>query len=158
MSDDGNSTEKQQVVPELSERQFAYIQAHVECLGVKTKAAEKAGIPIRTVTDWFLLPHFVQAVKDAVRVWKDFLVAAGMQRAMTKSDVLTMFFLKSIEPETYDDEVRNAKIIKERRLQARPTSIVLNIRRGPVPERLRQAEEQSEAEAAKKITASTEDR
>ena len=97
--------------------QANYIKAHLECGGVRSRAAEKAGVPIQTVYRWFQRDKkFLEKIQQAEKQLFEMLIATGIQRALNKSDTLLMFFLKSHEPERFDDNIRKAKWLAEHNL------------------------------------------
>lgn len=77
--------------------------------GRKKAAAEKCEIGWTTVKEWFAKDAaFKSRVDEFHDTWKDNLRAVALRRASEKSDVLLMFMLKSIDPATYDDNLRKA--------------------------------------------------
>lgn len=103
-----------QKTSKITARQQHYIVSHIKFGGVKTKACEDCGIPRATVNFWFAtVPEFKKAVLEAEDHWYESLLAAAMQRAVTKSDNLLMFLLKSRYPEVFDDGVRRAKWLRD---------------------------------------------
>lgn len=94
--------------------QDRYIEHHVACGGQKTAAAKKAGLEIRNVFRWFQKDEEFRArVKEAEDQLYEKLVAAGLKRAMEKSDTLTIFFLKARYPDIYDDNIRQKRFLDE---------------------------------------------
>ena len=90
--------------------QDQYIAEHIQCGGVKIRAARKLGIPWSTLMNWFRDDEDFRArVEQAESEWYDDIRACLMERAKEKSDQAAFFFLKARYPETYDDEVRRAK-------------------------------------------------
>jgi hypothetical protein len=80
--------------------------------GRKKAAADKLGIGWTTVKTWFQKDEaFRERVEEFRDMWRDQLRAVAFKRASEKSDTLLIFLLKSLEPETYDDQVRNAKYL-----------------------------------------------
>lgn len=77
--------------------------------GRKKAAAEKCDIGWTTIKRWFAEdPEFVERVNEFHDTWKENLRAVALRRASEKSDVLLIFMLKSIDPATYDDNLRKA--------------------------------------------------
>ncbi|TXH14441.1 MAG: hypothetical protein E6R03_09260 [Hyphomicrobiaceae bacterium] len=85
--------------------------------GRKKAAADKLGIGWTTVKTWFQKDEeFKAKVAEFQDMWAENLRAVAIQRATAKSDVLLMFLLKSLLPETYDDAMRIKKWELERGL------------------------------------------
>jgi hypothetical protein len=90
--------------------QDAFIAEYFANGGRKKAACEKLGIGWTTCKDWFVEdPAFVKRVEEFRDFWRENLRAQAIKRGMEKSDVLLMFMLKSLDPETYDDTTRHAK-------------------------------------------------
>lgn len=101
-------------------RQSKYIAAHVACGGVKLKACEQAGIDRSTLYKWLDQDKIFQKnLKNAEDRLYESLVAAGLQRAGLKSDILLMFFLKARFPEIYDDNYRKVQWEKKAEAELR---------------------------------------
>lgn len=62
---------------------------------------------------WFKNEEFAAAVIEAEDEWYEVLRASLYKRAVEKSDVLGMFFMKARYPETYDDNYRARKLKSE---------------------------------------------
>lgn len=62
---------------------------------------------------WFKNEDFVFAVNEAEDEWYEVLRASLYKRAVEKSDVLGMFFMKARQPEIYDDNYRARKLKTE---------------------------------------------
>ena len=58
---------------------------------------------------WFKNEDFATAVTEAEDEWYEVLRASLYKRAVEKSDVLGMFFMKARYPEIYDDNYRNKR-------------------------------------------------
>ena len=93
--------------------QEQFIIEYVSCGGVKSRAAKKCGVPYITAKMWFKNEEFANAVKEAEDEWYEVLRASLYKRAVEKSDVLGMFFMKARYPEIYDDNYRNKRFQDE---------------------------------------------
>lgn len=107
--------------------------------GRKKAAAEKCEIGWTTVKEWFQRDKaFVERVDEFHDTWKDNLRAVALKRASERSDVLLMFMLKSIDPSTYDDNLRKAIYLSKLGIQdpdaQKPIQITFS--RGDGPELL----------------------
>lgn len=90
--------------------QDMFIQEYFSNGGRKKAAADKLEIGWSTVKNWFQNDEdFRNRVDEFRDVWRDNLRAVAFKRASEKSDNLLMFLLKSLEPETYDDNLRAIK-------------------------------------------------
>lgn len=90
-------------------RQAQFLAEYINCMGSKSKAAKAAGISIDTVKTWCKKPEFAAQVAEAKKDLVDKLIAAGLERAVNKSDLLLMFFLKSFDSEQFDENYRRTK-------------------------------------------------
>lgn len=119
--------------------QEKYLIAYQKYLGVKTKAAEEAGISYSKIKRWHREKKFQERVLELEDLMFNNLSGRLMLRAMSKSDVLGMFFLKSRHPEIFDDAVRRLKWLKEHGMSDpdAPKAVVINFTKGPVPSRVK---------------------
>jgi hypothetical protein len=124
-----------------SPREDAFIEAYWENGGRTDVTAKKLGIPVQTVYSWFKRPDFREKVQERQAVWAEALRARALQRALDKSDTLLIFLLKSIAPETYDDNFRRTKWLTERGYSDpdAPVPVRAILIRGDEPERVRDA-------------------
>lgn len=98
--------------------QDAFITEYFANGGRKQAAAKVVGVDYSTVKRWFQHDAaFRERVEDFRDMWRDQLRAVAFKRASEKSDTLLIFLLKSLEPETYDDQVRNAKYLAAHNIQ-----------------------------------------
>jgi hypothetical protein len=116
--------------------------------GRKKAAADKCEIGWTTVKEWFKEDEeFRERVEEFRDVWCDNLRAVALKRASEKSDTLLIFMLKSLQPETYHDELRIRKWEHDRGLTGGldnlPVRAVL-VREAPPWEK--KEEEQSDTE------------
>jgi hypothetical protein len=87
----------------LTVNQRRFLTAYAEC-GNITRAAAVAKITRRPHYDWLAAePDYVRAFKEAGDTAADRLVEEARRRAMVGSDVLLIFLLKGLRPETYRD-------------------------------------------------------
>lgn len=85
----------------LIDRQDRFIAAYRNSCNIRA-ACEAAGIPRRTVYDWFERDDgFKQRLKDAHEDALDILEAVGWQRAKKQSDRLIEYFLTAGRPHKY---------------------------------------------------------
>jgi hypothetical protein len=98
-------------------------------MGMRADAAKQAKIPISTVNMWFRQDEkFIADMSQALIDLATDLKVAGLTRAMKKSDTLTCFFLKAHDPETYDDQIRRLKWLKDNEMKDpdnQPSTILL---------------------------------
>lgn len=98
--------------------QDAFIAEYFANGGRKQAAAKTCGIGWTTVKKWFQHDEaFRERVEDFRDMWRDQLRAVAFKRATEKSDTLLIFLLKSLAPEEYDDQVRNAKYLAQHGIQ-----------------------------------------
>lgn len=99
--------------------QDAFIAEYFANGGRKKSAGDKLGIGWTTIKTWFANDEkFRERLEEFREMWRDQLRAMAYRRAMEKSDVLLMFLLKSLEPETYDDATRRDKYLADHNLQS----------------------------------------
>lgn len=92
----------------LSEPQSKFIQAYISNGGLTHSALATAGATRIMYQQWLQQEHFKTALEEATERWFEELRKAAFLRAQAKSDVLLIFLLKALKPETYDDDVRKA--------------------------------------------------
>jgi hypothetical protein len=91
-------------------KQRNYLNALVSNKGNVEKAAKEAGINRSTAYRWTSSDPDFQHLKQTVA---DDLTQEAIRRAKEGSDVLTIFLLKALSPEIYDDRVRLWKMERE---------------------------------------------
>lgn len=117
--------------------QDAFIAEYFVNGGRKKAAADKLGIGWTTVKRWFQTDEaFRERVEDFRDMWRDQLRAVAFKRATEKSDVLLMFLLKSLEPDTYDDAIRRERYLAAHGIQQNDNAIPIRailVRDDPPP-------------------------
>ena len=75
---------------------------------------------------------FRERLAEVESEWFDSIRAALMKRAIEKSDQAAFFFLKSKDPEQYDDNIRKAKWLADRGLvETQLMPVQVELVRGP---------------------------
>ena len=92
----------------LTEPQAKFIQAYISNGGLTHSALATAGATRIMYQQWLKESRFNDALQEATERWFEELRKAAFLRAQAKSDVLLIFLLKALKPETYDDDVRKA--------------------------------------------------
>jgi len=100
---------RQQTTPMQEE----FLAEYIENRGVKFRAARKLGLKYATVMSWFKKKYFLDRFNELEKMFKDGVEDACRARAIAKSDVLGIFFMKAEKPEIYDDNYRKIKWEKE---------------------------------------------
>ena len=93
----------------LSKKQKAYAEYYVAEPVTKKEAAEHVGIVPQTASNWFKLDIFNAYIADLEECRLRLLEQALRARAVKKSDMLGIFFMKAADPEQYDDNIRKLR-------------------------------------------------
>lgn len=116
-----------------------YIAMYLEKKGIRTYAARELGIPYPTVRKWFKDPKFLEQLAEVQDEFNDLVIQGLRNRAETKSDTAAFGYLKAMDPEKWDDNIRKAKWLKEHGMtdpDAQVPQQVILIRE-PEPERIK---------------------
>jgi len=115
---------KEPVKKEISRKQREYVAVYISNGGNKSAACKVVGCSMRSVLYWHKQKLFKAYVQEQEQQWFDALRAQLMKRAMEKSDTLGIFFLKSHNPELYDDAIRKLKYEAERGLSSEDRVVI----------------------------------
>lgn len=128
----------------LREQQDDFIDALLDAkLNYKT-ACQAVGLHRNTLRAWLQNDEeFKKRLNRARLEFKVELEAEGYKRALHGDGKLLMEFLAAIDPETYDSQIRKAKWLKDQGMDDPDAvaSITINLRKGPLPERVRKERE-----------------
>ena len=90
----------------LSEKQQKFLEAYQANMGITKTALLSIGVTEETYSEWEKNETFLKALGSIRRTWVEQLRKAAYLRAQGKSDILLMFLLKALDPDTFDEDVR----------------------------------------------------
>lgn len=92
--------------PSLKEKQTRFLEAYQSNMGITKTALLSVGATEEEYAEWTKEEKFTKALSSIKQTWVEQLRKAAYLRAQGKSDILLMFLLKALDPDTFDDDVR----------------------------------------------------
>lgn len=92
--------------PSLKQKQTQFLEAFQSNMGITKTALLSVGVTEEEYAKWLEDETFKKALQSIKQTWIEQLRKAAYLRAQGKSDVLLMFLLKALDPDTFDEDVR----------------------------------------------------